>query len=68
MAHQVYDLGLSVKPDFVVLRDRQRPEFVAPVTADRVNALANDLATNEVKAHERLIALGPAAVPGQCDK
>ncbi len=53
---------LSVKPDFVVLRDRQRPEFVSRVTLERVNALANDLATNEVAARERLISLGPAAL------
>ncbi|MFM9962446.1 MAG: M56 family metallopeptidase [Planctomycetaceae bacterium] len=54
---------LSVKPDFVVPRDRQRPEFVSRVTLERVNALANDLATNEVAARERLISLGPAALP-----
>ncbi len=53
----------SVKPDFVVPRERQRPEFVSGVTLERVNSLANDLATNEVAARERLISLGPAALP-----
>lgn len=53
----------SVKPDFVVPRERQRPEFVSRVTLERVNSLANDLATNEVAARERLISLGPVALP-----
>lgn len=53
----------SVEPDFVVARDRERPEHHALVTVDRVNALLKELATNEVAARERLIALGPLALP-----
>ncbi|MBC7819138.1 MAG: HEAT repeat domain-containing protein, partial [Planctomycetaceae bacterium] len=53
----------SVEPDFVVQRERQRPEFQARVTADRVNALMKELATNEEAARERLISFGPAVLP-----
>ncbi|MDP1562167.1 MAG: M56 family metallopeptidase [Pirellulaceae bacterium] len=53
----------SVKPDFVVPLERTRPEFVTRVTPERVEALVDELATNELAARERLISLGPAAIP-----
>ena len=53
----------SVKPDFVVPSARKLPEFVTRVTPERVNALVKELETNEVAARERLISLGPAALP-----
>lgn len=53
----------SVKPDFVAPLERTRPEFALRVTPERVESLVGELATNELAARERLIALGPAAVP-----
>ena len=53
----------SVKPDFILPADREKPEFQKLVTADRVNTLIKELETNEVGARETLIALGPATLP-----
>jgi beta-lactamase regulating signal transducer with metallopeptidase domain/HEAT repeat protein len=53
----------EVKTDFVVARERQRPEFMASVTKERVAALARELANDEKTNRERLIALGKAATP-----
>jgi beta-lactamase regulating signal transducer with metallopeptidase domain/WD40 repeat protein/HEAT repeat protein len=53
----------GVKPDFVVAGDRQRPEVMGRVTAERVQQLVPELAQQEEFSRERLIVLGPAAVP-----
>lgn len=57
----------SVEPDFIPERDRQQPGFQARVKAERVDRLIHELATNEAAARERLVVLGPAALPPLMD-
>ena len=53
----------SVKPGFVIARERSLDEFTRQVTPDRVDALVKELAKDEDANRERLIALGPSAIP-----
>jgi uncharacterized protein (TIGR03067 family) len=54
---------IGVKTDYVVARNRSLPEFTARVTSDRVTRLTKDLVDREVIARERLLVLGPTAIP-----
>ncbi|MFN0130745.1 MAG: M56 family metallopeptidase [Verrucomicrobiales bacterium] len=53
----------SVESDFVVPRERETPEFVLRITPQRINDLVKGLSTNEVAAREKLIVIGPLALP-----